>query len=253
MFEQLSQGAHWFSRAVIDMVLPPQCVHCHELVSSASVLCPECWQHLSFIDEPLCDRLGIPFAYDPGDGIVSAEALAHPPEWTRARAAVEYGDVARDLVHALKYHDRHEVCSLMARLMVRAGEPLIETADIVIPVPLHPLRAWQRRFNQSALLARAIAGMCEMECDTGVLLRTRATRQQAGLKGHERRRNVNRAFAVNPARLAGVAGRHVLLIDDVRTTGATARACTRTLLQAGCAGVSVLTFSLVNDPAQLHI
>src|SRR5215218_4707814 len=144
------------ARLVLDVALPTLCVACREPVAGVGV-CAECWAKLSFIAPPFCPRLGIPFIYDPGPGLLSMEAIASPPAYRRARAAVRCDDVARTLVHSLKYQDRTDLAPAMGRWMARAGQELLDDADVLVPVPLHWRRGWSRRFNQSALLARAIA------------------------------------------------------------------------------------------------
>ena len=111
-----------FGRNVLRLLMPPLCIACHSPVAETNALCTSCWTRLSFIEPPICDRLGIPFPYDQGEGAVSAAAIADPPEWERARAAVVFDDLSRQLIHALKYHDRHEASFVMARLMARAGQ-----------------------------------------------------------------------------------------------------------------------------------
>ena len=145
----------FFGRA-LDVALPTLCPACREPVGGNG-LCAPCWSKLSLIAPPYCERLGIPFAYDPGPGVLSMQAITDPPAYHRARAAVRYDDVARALVHALKYGDRLDLAPTMGRWMARAGRELLADADALIPVPLHWRRLWARRFNQSALLAKAIA------------------------------------------------------------------------------------------------
>src|ERR1700710_2702549 len=140
---------------VLDIALPTLCVACREPVAGVGV-CAECWAKLSFIAQPYCPRLGIPFVYDPGPGLLSMEAIADPPAYQRARAAVRYDDVARTLVHALKYQDRTDLAPAMGRWMARAGHELLGEADALVPVPLHWRRGWSRRYNQSGALARVI-------------------------------------------------------------------------------------------------
>src|SRR6478672_6182560 len=142
-------------RLALDIALPTLCVACREPVDGEGV-CAKCWSKLSFIAAPFCPRLGIPFVYDPGPGMLSMEAIADPPAYARARAAVRYDDVARTLVHALKYQDRTDLAPAMGRWMTRAGLELLEGADALIPVPLHWRRGWSRRYNQSGALARVI-------------------------------------------------------------------------------------------------
>src|SRR5258707_11806441 len=151
-------GGAWghAARLALDIALPTLCVACREPVSGEGV-CAKCWENLSFSAPPYCPRLGIPFVYDPGPDLLSMEAIANPPAYARARAAVRYDDVARTLVHALKYQDRTDLAPAMGRWMARAGRELLGEADALIPVPLHWRRSWSRRYNQSGALARVIA------------------------------------------------------------------------------------------------
>ena len=194
---------------------------------------------------PYCQRLGIPFAFDSGAGLLSMEAIADPPAYNRARAAVRYDDVARKLVHALKYGDRLDLAPTMGRWMARAGGELLADADALVPVPLHWRRQWARRFNQAALLAQIIARTNGRVVAHGALKRVKATPQQVGLDKSERAHNVQGAFRVPAAGRAEVAGRKLLLIDDVLTSGATIDACTRALLRVGATSVDVLVFARV--------
>src|SRR3982075_2086195 len=143
------------AKFALDIALPTLCVSCREPVDGEGV-CAKCWPKLSFIAPPFCPKLGIPFVYDPGPGLLSMEAIADPPAYQRARAAVRYDDVARTLVHALKYQDRTDLAPAMGRWMARAGCELLEQADMLIPVPLHWRRGWRRRYNQSGALAAVI-------------------------------------------------------------------------------------------------
>jgi len=250
---QISDGAARLGRWSLDWLIPPQCLSCHDAVSVASGLCTKCWNTLSFIEAPLCDRLGLPFSYDPGPDAVSAAALADPPLWDRARAALVFDETARALAHALKYRDRHEAGIVMARLMRRAGAQLIADADAVIPVPLHRFRLWRRRYNQSAILAKHICRAADRPFAPHLLYRQKRTQAQTGLDLEERQGNVRNAFIVPERYRPGIAGKSFLLVDDVRTTGATLTACARALKQAGAGRVDVLTFALVPKPKQFHI
>lgn len=235
------------ARATLDIALPTLCVSCREPVTGDG-LCAACWSQLSFIAPPYCARLGIPFVYDPGPGLLSMEAIASPPAYQRARAAVRYDDVARTLVHALKYQDRTDLAPTMGRWMARAGNELLKEADALIPVPLHWQRGWSRRYNQSGVLARVIAAQADIPVWGDVLQRTRQTRQQVGLSRAERSRNVQGAFSVAAEKKSAIQGRRVILIDDVLTSGATVDTCARALLRAKAASVDVLVFARVVEP-----
>jgi ComF family protein len=234
-------------RRLLDVALPPLCPACREPVGDAGGLCAGCWGKLGFITRPYCERLGIPFAYDPGPGILSMQAIADPPAYARARAVVRYDDVARALVHALKYGDRLDLAPTLGRWMASAGHELLAEADALVPVPLHWRRLWARRFNQSAALATAISQVSAVPVAATALKRVKATRQQVGLSRTERAQNVQGAFRVPPAARAEVAGRRLVLVDDVLTSGATLDACARALLGRGAAQVDVLVFARVVD------
>ena len=223
----LSHLAPRLWRGFVDLVTPSLCLSCAAPVGEPASLCVSCWGRLKLIEEPVCDALGTPFAYDQ--------------------------DESAKLVHALKYRDRPEAGLLMARMMARAGRRLIAQSDVMLPVPLHRFRLWRRRFNQSAFLAQRIAAMSGTPWRHDVLMRARPTRAQVGLDQEARRRNVRNAFAVRPGLITAVAGKSVLLVDDVRTTGATAEACAMALRKAGARQVNLLTFALVQLPSKPHI
>ena len=247
-----ARGLRGYLRRTLDVALPPLCPACRDLVTDNGV-CSNCWSKLSFIAPPYCPRLGIPFVYDPGPGILSMQAIADPPAFGRARAAVRYDDVAKQLVHAFKYSDRLDLAPMLGRWMARAGRELTDGADALVPVPLHWRRLWARRFNQSAALAEAIARESGIVVAHHALRRVKATAQQVGLSRKDRAANVSGAFRVAPDAKAAVAGRHLILVDDVLTSGATVDACARALLRGGAAQVDVLVFARVVDPGKAPI
>src|SRR6185503_3329198 len=193
-------------RLALDFALPRLCPSCREPLGDGSGVCAHCWSRLSLIEPPYCARLGIPFVYDPGSGLLSMEAIANPPSYDRARAAVRYDDVARALVHKFKYSDHMELSGMMGQWMARAGRELTREADALVPVPLHWRRLWARRFNQSASLASAISRTVEVPVLYESLRRVRATTQQVGLSKSARAENVQGAFRVVPERKAQVQG-----------------------------------------------
>jgi ComF family protein len=230
---------------ILNVGLPPLCPACRQPVGDAGALCGDCWARLSFIAPPYCERLGTPFAYDPGPGVLSMQAIANPPAYARARAVVRYEEVARDLVHAFKYGDRLDLAPTLGRWMAQAGRELLADADAIIPVPLHWRRLWARRFNQSAALSKIVSKISGVPVVPAALKRVRATAQQVGLSKAERSDNVQGAFKVPPNAIGEVSGRRLVLIDDVLTSGATVDACARALLRARAARVDVLVFARV--------
>jgi ComF family protein len=239
-------------RRVLDIALPPLCPACREPVGDNG-LCAACWSKLSFISRPFCERLGIPFAYDPGPGLLSMQAIADPPSYGRARATVRYDDIARALIHALKYGDRLDLAPMMGRWTASAGRELLADADALVPVPLHWRRLWTRRFNQSAALAEAVSASSGVPVVHAALKRVKATAQQVGLSQAERATNVQGAFRVTDEGKIDIHGRRLILVDDVLTSGATVDACTRALLRAGAANVDVLVFARVVAAARTPI
>jgi ComF family protein len=232
-------------RTAADLVLPPTCLACRKPVGEPGGLCPLCWNGIGFIERPYCEKLGTPFVSETGEGLLSPAAIADPPAYDRARAAMRFGDVARELVHLMKYGDRLDLARPFGRWMVRAGRELLADADALVPVPLHWSRLFQRRFNQSALLARSISRHAGTPVLDDVLQRTRATPPQVGLARKERAQNVQGAFAVAPGARVHVKGRKLIVIDDVLTSGATADACARVLRRAGASRVDVLVLARV--------
>lgn len=231
--------------AVLDQFYPPVCLHCEAAILEADALCADCFRHLRPITMPLCPRLGVPFEVDLGPDAVSAEAMADPPPFERARSAVRYNEVARKLVSRLKYGDRPELARFCARLMAAAGHQLWEGEAVLVPVPLHRHRQFERRYNQSTELARALAGITGLDVDPVLVSRIKRTRQQVGLTADQRQRNVAGAFAARPDASIRLRGRRVVIVDDVITTGSTVKAVTRALKRAGVGQVDVISFARV--------
>ncbi len=234
-------------RRTTDLVFPPSCLACRKATAARDALCAACWAAIGFIDRPYCERLGTPFEADLGaPGLLSPDAIAHPPVFSRARAVARFDDgPSRQLVHRLKYGDRLELAGTMGAWMARAGEEILAEADVLVPVPLHRRRLAARRFNQSALLARAVSRGCGVPVALDALARSKATPSQVGLSRTQRQLNLQGAFAVPAERRGTVAGRSVVLVDDVLTSGATANAASRALLRGGARRVDVLVFARV--------
>lgn len=235
-------------RLALDFLLPMRCLSCDRRVGTKDGLCPVCWQDMQFLEKPWCYRLGIPFTYDVGEDAWSPRAIASPPVFDRLRSVAFYEGPARDLVLALKFSRRRELAGPMGRWMGRAGKEFLGEQSLILPVPLHWVRLLSRRFNQAADLAKVIAADCGGQYEPDLLRRRKRTRQQVGLSAKDRHRNVRSAFGIDKERESELQGRHVILIDDVMTTGSTLTACSKTVLVAGAASVNVITFALA-DPS----
>lgn len=233
----------------LDFIFPPLCAACRAPISRVHNLCGRCWGGIGFLSEPLCAVCGFPFEFDAGQGTLCAACQQQLPAFDRARSLMRYDDASRDPILAFKRADRLDLVPAFARWMSGAERELIEDADIILPVPLHRWRLWQRRFNQSALLALSLGRLAGKPVDCFSLVRTRATPSQGDMpSAAARRRNVQGAFRVISDRAERLRGKSVLLVDDVFTTGSTIEACARALKRAGAARVSVLTLARVVRP-----
>lgn len=233
------------SALALNALLPPRCLSCGVITDSVGALCPDCWEAVDFLAPPLCALCGLPFEFDPGAGALCGACGREPPAYARGRAVMAYNDASKRLLLGFKHGDRTDGAPAYGAWLARAGAELAADADVIAPVPLHPFRLFARRYNQAALLARALAGATALEVIPDLLRRRRNTPPQGRLSAAARRGNVAGAFAVRPARKAALSGRRVLLVDDVMTTGATLEACSKTLLRGGAAAVDVLVLARV--------
>jgi len=237
-------------QSALRLVYPPRCVSCGDLVERDFALCPSCWGQIGFISGLVCDCCGTPLPGEPTGGEeLCDDCLDRPRPWMRGRAALLYRDRARALVLSFKHGDRTDLARPAADWMLRAGGPLLEPGMLVVPVPLHRWRLLKRRYNQSALLSRAIAARTGYDHCPDLLIRRRATKQQDGMGAEARFANLDGAIAVNPRRRGGLAGRSVLLIDDVMTSGATLTACSQACLAAAAKEVRILVLARVAKAA----
>ena len=238
-------------REMVAFALPPRCPGCGTVVGEDHNFCLDCWCSLDFLGGPACGQCGerIELAYH--EDARCGACLADPPPFDRARAAVAYGPIARALALKLKYGRRPGIALTMARPMRRVGAAMLEDA-LVVPVPLHRWRIWSRGYNQAALIARALArGTSDLALD--LVERPKRTPPLRGLGRLARERTVQGAFRINPAWKDKVKGRRVVLIDDVYTTGATAKGCARVLKRAGAKEVNLLCWArVVRDEADMR-
>ncbi len=211
----------------------------------------EDWTDVTFLDEPCCFICGYPFEFDSGAGTICAYCTANPPRFDHCRSAVTYDAASRAAILAFKHGGRMQNLDRFARQLRRAGRIYWDQADYLVPVPLHPKRLLKRKFNQAALLARALSEYVDAAYDPDILYRHKNTASQGLQTPKGRFRNVRNAFSLRDNAAAIIDGKTIVIIDDVYTTGATLGACASALKKAGAAQVFTLTLSRVVRPQQI--
>lgn len=236
-------------QSLIRLLYPAQCIACDELVQDDFALCPACWRDTPFITGLTCDACGTPLPGDTGETAHCDDCITLARPWHRGRAALVYRDRARDLILALKHSDRMDLAPAAARWLYRAAEPVLTEGMIVAPVPLHRLRLFTRRYNQSALLSSRLAQLARLDHCPDLLIRTRRTPPQDQKDRDARFRNLAGSIRAHPRRLHHLKNRDVLLVDDVMTSGATLAAAADACLAAGARRVSVAVLARVAKDA----
>jgi ComF family protein len=241
-------------RGLADLVLPPLTYDSRE-ISGSSGLTADAWSRVVFLEVPVCDGCGAAFEADGGSFAADrcAACIAAPYAFARARAARVYDEASRGLILKFKHGDQQQFADLFALWLSRAAADLLAGADAVVPVPLHPLRLLDRRFNQAAEIARPLSRRARLDYLPDALVRARHTLSQGGRSARGRRLNVKSAFAVPESGRRRIRGRRILLVDDVLTTGATAEACARALLAAGARAVDLAVVARVRNARELPI
>ena len=233
-------------QSIIRAIYPPQCVACESLTDASFGLCAACWSDTAFISGLVCDKCGTPLFGDEADGVVLCDdcmTVARP--WDQGRAVMAYSGVGRRLILGLKHSDRTDLVPALAGWMAqKAGDfPLSDT--VIVPVPLHWSRLLRRRYNQSAMLALALAKKLDVPVSVDGLLRVKRTKPLDGHSRDARFAALSDALTANPARAGQITGKAALLVDDVMTSGATLAAATEALRQAGAVNVSIVTLARV--------
>ncbi|SFR54266.1 comF family protein [Yoonia tamlensis] len=237
-------------QSVIRAIYPAQCVACDAQTESEFGLCGACWRETRFIGGVICDRCGTPLPGDTPDEMLQCDdcmKVARP--WDHGRAALVYTGVGRRLVLGLKHGDRTDLARPAAHWMARVVRPLVQADSVLVPVPLHWTRRVRRRYNQAALLALALGRVLEVPTCADALLRPKKTKPLEGHSRDARFAALSGAITNNPKRAGAIAGKSVLLVDDVMTSGATLAAATEAAMQAGARNVSIVTLARVAKDA----
>ncbi len=229
---------------LLRLVYPSQCLLCDAQVETDFALCGPCWRETPFLMGLVCSLCGAPLpGQDTGEEVHCDDCLTIARPWSRGRSTLLYQDHGRRIVLSLKHGDRDDLAAPVAGWMARAAAPLLTDRTLIVPVPLHWRRLLKRRYNQSAMLAKALAPLVGHPVALDALIRARAT-ASLGTKGRDDRfRTLDGAIRPHPRRGRAMAGRDVLLIDDVMTSGATLAACAEAARAAGADDVCVLTLA----------
>lgn len=237
-------------QALLKVIYPPQCICCDARVTIDFGLCGSCWRDTPFITGLVCDLCGVPLpGQDDGQSVHCDDCLRVARPWHKGRAVMLYRDRGRDLVLQLKHGDRVDLARPAGAWLARSAQTLIEEDTVIAPIPLHWSRLLRRQYNQSALLAGELGRVAGIVTVPDLLVRIRRTESQEGRTRDERFRNLQGAIRVNRRQAGGITGRHVLLIDDVMTSGATFAAAAESCLAVGASRVSVLALSRVAKDA----
>lgn len=249
---RIALGARSLGRGVADLLLPALAHDGHEAAASPGMTAGA-WSRVTFLEDPVCDGCGASFEMDGGPFAAArcAACLARPYAFDRARAACIYDEASRGLILKFKHGDHQPFAPLFVRWIARAAAPLLDEADAIVPVPLHRFRLLSRRFNQAAEVARPLARDVGLDYLPDALVRTTHTTTQGGKSARGRRLNVRKAFAVSEEGRRRIKGRRILLVDDVLTTGATAEACARALIEAGARAVDLAVVARVRTAREL--
>jgi ComF family protein len=240
-----------FLKKILAIIFPSHCLSCEKIISGEGVFCSHCWQKLQFITEPKCKICCHPFEFKVTDEMLCAPCLTNPPAYDKALTVFAYNQIIKKIIGKFKYNDATFTAKKLAPFLLNKVRHELNEIDLIVAVPLHKKRLRLRKFNQSLLLCRAMLQqvptikfpVCPVEIKfyPDFLLRIKNTKAQVELRRKQRKKNLNSAFAVNKKYFQSLAGKRILLVDDVITTGATLNNCAKVLKKMGAQKVIVLT------------
>ena len=233
--------AQSFFTKLSDVILPPKCLCCSESVGQQGTICGTCFSGLNVIGKHKCHKCGLPFQFDMGEKALCQACSMQKPRYDIVRAYCTYEKIGADMAIKLKFSDKTHLAPYMAKMLNIAGSSLLGKVDAIAPIPLYHTRKLRRKYNQAALLAQNLARISGIKYEPFLLKRTRNTKKQTTLPKNLRMKNMEGAFTVNK----NFAGKKILLVDDVMTTGATINAAAVALKDTGVKKVYGLVFARV--------
>ncbi len=227
---------------LLNTIFPKTCLICNKIINGGH-FCVEDWNKLHFLQKPACDICFQPFEFNVKSQTICGKCSQKRPKYFKALAVLNYDESSKTLITKFKYFDQINLAKYFAELMFKQAKEILPNIDFIVPIPLHKLRIINRKYNQSALLAKNIVTLSDKKALLDLLIRTKNNKPQALLSQKARKKNVAGIFAVKKKYFEEIKGKNILLIDDVITTGATVESCCKVLEQHGVSKIYVLTLA----------
>lgn len=244
-YSKIRAYAAWLGRKIINTILPHRCLATGEVVEAIGMVSPDAFRDITFIIDPICQICGVPMGDADKDNHICQSCIDQPPVFNTARSSALYDGAVKTMILKFKHGDHIHGVKTFAPWIMRSAEDILTAADYLIPVPLHPLRHMKRRYNQAGLLAYELSDRTGTPTLVEGLKRIRNTASQGHMSRADRQANIKGAFDITKQAAQKIAGKHVVLIDDVLTSGATANECTKILLEKGASTVHIVTIARV--------